>query len=259
MSNQQTRDFYETGWDLSGGVNGDTRRWGDLRPCSVDYVHRSQLRLMSCMPASGENFLDVGSGPLDDEDYRAFSKNFRKRYCVDFSQTALDRARQKLGDRGVYLRGDLLDLDLPPDHFDCVLCSDALFHVEADLQERSVRKMLTVARPGAPVVITYTNHRGLVDLVPGFRELLQVKLPHWAAHPYYHSHPQDFWRRFEGEAEVRLHPRRTLESLVHKYLVPDGEAGRELLELLYRAEEAHPDFFARYGFYYTVVLRKRGG
>jgi SAM-dependent methyltransferase len=255
--NQQTRTFYETQWELTDGINGDARRWEDLRPCAADYVHGCRLRPLVHVPPSGENFLDAGSGPIDDDDYWSFSKNFQKRYCVDFSQTALDRARQRLGDRGVYLRGDFLDVDLPPDHFDCTLCYYVLFHVSAGLQEEFVRKMLRVTRPGAPVIVTYTNHDDLLASNPELLDLLSTRLPTGTSHPYYHSHPQNFWQKFEDVADVELHPLRTLETLAHKLLVPDGQAGRDLLNLLYQAEEAHPDFFVRRGHYYTVTLRKR--
>lgn len=254
----RTREYYDTiGWKPSGKTHEDARRGEDLRPCAAQYLHHCRLRFLDHVPQEGDNMLDFGCGPISDDTYLSFSRNFKKRYCVDFSKVALEEARRRLGDRGVYLCEDLLDSDLADDFFDCSISSYSLYHVDADLQERVVRKLLRVTKPLAPVLVGYGNHSDLLSLVPSLTAYLDSRSAAQPPGPYYFSHPLAWWKKFEDAASVTMHPLRTLDHAAQAALIPDGDVGKQLLTMLHEAEERHPDFFASWGRHYLVVLRKQ--
>ena len=59
------------------------------------------------IPKKGNHFLDFASGPLQYPSTK-YSKNFKTRHCVDFSNEALKQAKNKIGIRGEYYCGDFL-------------------------------------------------------------------------------------------------------------------------------------------------------
>lgn len=96
--------FYNTvGWETLGEVTEDARRFEDLRECAKEYVSKCRLRVLRHIPNHGENILDMASGPIQYKEYLEYSRNYKKRYCVDLSSKALDDAKKKIGDRGVFL------------------------------------------------------------------------------------------------------------------------------------------------------------
>lgn len=75
---------------------------------------------------------------------------------VDLADKLLDRARRKASERGLqnieFRLGDMLDLRLPPAHFDAVVCVFGIFFVP-DMSE-AVRSLWHVLRPGGKLAIT---------------------------------------------------------------------------------------------------------
>ena len=158
----QVRDFYDsTGWQSgtagSDAVYGDAQLWEDLRPCAAAYVSACRLKLLEFLPQSGTRILDAGSGPIQYPEYLEYSRGFAQRVCVDLSQRALDEAREKLGDRGDYVRASLLELPFPDDHFDAAVSLHTIYHIERDRQEAAVWELVRVLKPGARAVVVYAN------------------------------------------------------------------------------------------------------
>lgn len=261
MTNHSTKDFYENeGWrEVGEGLYEDTRRWEDLRPCAASYVRACTRRILDHIPAAGQVLLDVGSGPVVHDEYLELSRRFVKHYCVDLSERALAAARARVGDRGVYVHGDFCAVELPDDYFDCVVCLHMLYHVRADLQEAFVRRMLHLAKPGAPVVVAYANPRDVTHLFPLLRRTLDAARPQYNSYPYYFIHPIAWWQRFADQAEVDLHPMRALNVEDARALVPDNPEGTLVFEAIRQLEETHPMLLARWGHYYIVVLRRAMG
>jgi len=83
--------FYDTiGWESEGDITQDARRFEDLREYAGEYVRKCRWRVLRHIPDTGENLLDMASGPIQYKEYLQYSKNFHKRYCVDLSSKALD-------------------------------------------------------------------------------------------------------------------------------------------------------------------------
>jgi hypothetical protein len=211
--------FYNTvGWETVDGVTEDARRWEDLRVHAAEYVSRCRLRVLRHIPDGGARFLDMGSGPIQYPEYLEFSRNFDERYCVDLSSGALEAARRKIGDHGVFLQGSFFDIPLEPDFFDCAVSLHTIYHIDRDLQEPAVRKLLEVTAPGRPVIIVYGNPGSLTSRLassPLGRLLRRIaRMPRdpedqhgeGAGGFYFHLHPLTWWDRFSDVADVQVLP-----------------------------------------------------
>ncbi len=249
-------NFYaHEGWAVNHGVTEDARRWEDLRKCAAEYVSLCRLRTLKFIPRSGDNLLDMASGPIQYPEYLEFSKNFAKRYCVDLSASALELARARIGDHGVFLQGSFFDIDFADDFFDCSISLHTIYHMEKDRQEEAVRKLVRITKVGHPVIIVYSNPSTIVSRVK--RALRFGKNPAPRGDIYFHAHPIDWWQRFNDIASVSIHPWRAFATNVQRRIVPNNALGRRMLRTLFKLEERFPAFFVNHFQYPMIVLVKK--
>lgn len=266
--------FYNTvGWKTDDEIAEDTRLFEDLREYSKDYVSKCRLRVLRHIPESGVNMLDMASGPIPYPEYIAYSRNFKKRYCVDLSSEALEMAKKKIGDHGVFLRGSFFDLPLEENFFDCAISLHTIYHMDKDRQEEAVRKLIHVTKPEKPVIILYSNpNASLAKLsyrfgtLP-FRALRKIKRMMNKSEMkikqddsmalYFYSHPNEWWNRFTDVANVKVLPWRSFSSDTQKKLIPNNKLGKKMFDVLFRLEERYPDFFAKHFQYPMIVLTKK--
>lgn len=263
---QIVREFYTSkeGWQiLEDGMTKDAKLFEDLRDCAKDYVSACRLRILNYLPEQGEYLLDAASGPIQHPEYLEYSKNFSKRYCVDISNDALEIAKRKIGtDHGEFLNVSILDLDLPNDFFDAVICLHAIFHIDENLQEKAVCNLLRMVKKDQPVVIFYTNPNcifnafGKLNFLKAFVKKLLGK-DQTGINLYYFAHPLSWWKKFEDIAEVEIYPQRTVLKKEAEFLIPNNIIGKNLLSILFRLESKYQKFFATVGTYITVVLTKK--
>ncbi len=265
--------FYDTqGWQTQGGITEDARRWEDLREYATEYVSKCRLRVLRHIPASGINLLDMASGPIQYDEYLQYSTNFSKRYCVDLSSIALEGAKQKIGDHGVFLHGSFFDIPLGEEFFDCTVSLHTIYHIDKDKQEEAVRKLISVTKPGNPVIIVYSNPHTLIGSVRSFlpvralrktRSLVtnRNKITKEYQEPtlYFYAHPLEWWNRFTDVADVQVLPWRSFSSDDQRRLVPNNQSGRIMFRCLFDLEERFPDFFARHFQFPMIILTKRYG
>ncbi len=270
MSNnaeEKISNFYSTvGWETEGETTEDAKRFEDLRECARDYVSKCRFRVLRHIPNNGESILDMASGPIQYKEYLEFSKHYKKRYCVDLSSQALDQAKKKIEDHGVYLCGSFFDIDLEVDFFDCAISLHTIYHMDKDKQEDAVRKLITVTKPGRPVIIVYANPHTLISymvlLLRPFRKLLKRlrnigKDKELEVDFYFFAHPIGWWNRFRDVADIQILPWRSLASGHQKLLVPDNKFGGKVFDFLFRMEEKFPKFFVRYFQYPMIILTKK--
>ncbi|MFL5958806.1 MAG: class I SAM-dependent methyltransferase [Gaiellaceae bacterium] len=251
----QIRDFYdERGWE-SGAANetADARLWEDLRPCAAAYVSACRRKVLDFLPGGGERILDAGSGPIQYPEYLEYSNGFAKRVCVDLSQRALDQARAKLGDRGDYVRASLLELPFPDDHFDATVSLHTIYHIESEQQEKAVRELVRVLRPGATAVVVYANPNRLAARL--MRLARRTRSPE-AAPIYFFAHPLSWWQRFSDGAAVEIVPWRSLNANESRKLIPDNRLGAAAFRALLAFERAFPRLATSWGCYPMIVLTK---
>jgi len=254
-------DYYkDKGWETNGEFTGDAIKAEDLRENSQEYVSKCRMRTFEHIPESGKYILDMASGPVQYPEYLEFSKNFEKRYCVDFSEKALEDAKEKLGDRGEYLCGNFFDLEIEDSFFDCSISLHTIYHMDKDKQAEAVRKLIRVTKPGKPIVIVYSNPNTFTSLITPLKLLrtvknLIVKRPEQGI--YFFSHPNKWWNQFSDEAEVKYYPWRSFGSHYQKKLIPNNPMGKSLLKKLFALEEKYPKFFVNNFQYPMIVLTKK--
>ncbi len=254
--------FYNTvGWETVDGLSVDAIMFEDLRTHSEKYVHKCRERVLRFIPEHGVNMLDMASGPIEFQDYVNYSKNFEKRYCVDLSSTALEMAKGRIGDHGVFLHGSFFDIPLQENFFDCALSVHTIYHMDKDKQEVAVRKLLHVTKPGKPVIIVYSNPTVLF-ITPAqrlFKKIKRIfKKSNEQENPLYlHMNPIQWWNRFSDIADVKTFPSRSFNANIHKRLIPDNKLGGMMLDMLFRLEELFPKFFAKHFQSPIIVLTKK--
>ncbi|MDH5218721.1 MAG: class I SAM-dependent methyltransferase [Gammaproteobacteria bacterium] len=270
MSNEaenKVSNFYNTvGWEENNNVTEDANRWEDLRKCAEKYVSKCRLRLLKHIPLSGKNIIDMASGPIQYPEYLEYSKNFNKRYCVDLSDFALEKAKEKIQDHGVFLCGSFFDLDFEQDFFDCALSLHTIYHMEKTQQEKAVRKLIHITKPGKPVIIIYSNPRTLLNriltpirhLSKSMRRLRPSKHNTPQDHDlYFYAHPIQWWDKFANVATVQIRPWRSFAANQQKLLFPNNRIGQVLFDILYYLEEKFPVFFYKNFQYPMIILTKK--
>ena len=252
----QLRKFYDTtGWKpAASGETIDAALWEDLRPCAADYVSNCRKRILNYLPRTGDRFLDAASGPIQYPEYLEYSAGFAKRVCVDISKVALEEAQRKLGNRGETVCASILDLPFAESSFDAVLSLHTIYHIAAEDQERAVRQLIRVAKPGVDIVVVYSNP----DRLSMRMRRLFGKAPVPQGPIYFHAYPLEWWSRFSDQAEVSIHPWRFLTAGESRRLVPAGALGRFLFGMLRRVEDWLPGFSVLFGAYPLIVLKKTG-
>ena len=93
--NKVSKFYNQVGWETNKGITEDARRFEDLRQCAEDYISKCRLRVLRHIPDNGDKIIDMASGPIQYKEYLEYSRNFRKRYCVDLSSSALTDAKKK--------------------------------------------------------------------------------------------------------------------------------------------------------------------
>jgi ubiquinone/menaquinone biosynthesis C-methylase UbiE len=255
---ENVRQFYDKkGWNTDqAGTTKDAELWEDLRECAADYVRLCRLKLLKHLPKTGDLFLDAASGPIQYPEYLEYSAGFTKRVCVDLSQTALDQAKQKLGDRGEYVCTSILDLPFPKDSFDAVTSLHTIYHINKDQQEAAVRQLIRVTKPGKKVIIIYANPDRLMARLK--RLVVKTKAAPETGVIYYYPHPLSWWQRFSDQCNVEVLPWRTLTALDSKLFIPGAAwLGKQVLRSVLALEERFPGLATRFGAYPMVLLTKK--
>jgi SAM-dependent methyltransferase len=260
-------NYYNTsGWKTNDGITNDARTFEDLREAAREYVSKCRFRVLTYIPDSGENILDMASGPIQYDEYLEYSRHFKKRYCIDLSQQALDQAKSKIGDHGVYICGSFLSVPLEKDFFDCTISLHTIYHIDKNKQEYAVRKLIEVTKPGKNIIIVYSNPHSVVQffLIP----LLALKKIYIfvcnrmiqktaESELYFFAHSLTWWSRFLDCTSVKIVPWRSFPSEVQKRIIPNNNIGKKIFEILFKMEERYPDIFVHLFQYPMIILTKK--
>ena len=116
------KQFYNhEGWKNISNRTTDANLFEDLRPVAKKYVSKCRLRVLNEIPQKGgKNFLDFASGPIQYKEYLKYSKKYKYRHCVDFSEDAIKIAKKKLKKHGKYYCDDFNKIRFKKDFFDCI-------------------------------------------------------------------------------------------------------------------------------------------
>lgn len=275
---QQVREFYDhIGWSQTGEGLYQNARYEDLRPVTVEYVHKCHLRVKRHIAPAGDLFLDAGSGPVQYPEYVTYSENYKHRVCADLSMTALKEARQRLGERGLYVVMDVANLPFKSDAFDAVVSLHTIHHLPISEHKRAYAGLYRVLKPSrSAVVVNGWDYPTLMKITGFFVRPLRVikslltrgKLPNFVKKNKGRSidrHTGTYvekidanWLRQElaDVTPIEIYVWRSLSTRFSRMLVHPWLGGKYLLRLVYWLEEKFPRFFGENGQYPMIVFRK---
>lgn len=265
------RRFYDDfGWKQQDGVFKDAQLYEDLRAVSERYRHRANERVAERLPASGHYLLDVASGPIQYDDYAAFSERFEVRLCVDLSIAALRQARERLGDRGVYILGDITNLPIADSAMDAFVSLHTIYHVPAAEQRRAFLELHRVLRPGGRGVVVYSwgdtaairvaeaPIRAAKAALAPWRGMVEQKRATGDAVPplYFAPYAYRWFAEQHWPFAYRIASWRSLSVRMLKRYVPDSHVGERVLKAVAALEDRFPAELGRLGQYPLIEISK---
>lgn len=246
-------NFYnKKGWKSKNNITLDSDLFEDNRRIAKDYIKKCRLKIINHIPKKGKNFLDFASGPIQYKEYLKYSNNFKYRHCVDFSKQAINIAKIKLKKKGKYYAKDFMKIKFKDNFFDCTLSMHTIYHMNKDLQEEAVRKLLKVTKPNKPVIIVYSNPYPLIKKIYS----IFIK-PKKNKSLYFYCHPLDWWKRFENTAKIDFYCWRSFSSQHQKILFPNNFIGNLLFKITFYLENKFISFFSKNFQYPLIILKKK--
>ena len=172
-------------------------------------------------------------------------------------------AKRKLGDHGEYLHGSFFDIDLPEESFDCAITLHCIYHMDFNEQETAIRKLLSLLKPGVPLIVVYSNpysfeqiiFKPIKNIIKFFLIFKQRK--HNKREFYFKPHSLFWWNRFSDESIVKINPWRTFSARMQKIAFPNNYIGKNMFKVLFNLEENFPKFFVFFGTYPIITLTKK--
>lgn len=265
-ANDIVREFYEEiGWDRGDdGLHAETRAFVDNRAAPAAYTRRCIRRLGRYFKGGGTYLLDAGCGSIPHEALIPYSDPFERRICLDLSARGLQQAAEKLGDKGIYLQGDITNIPLQDNSMDAITCNHVIYQLPtAEMQIQALHELWRVLKPGgvAVVVSWFENSRlgWRLSRIAGFlgmnnREHVR---PGADGGPPIHVTQDPEW--FEGRQwpfELRYDSFRLVDNGFMQRHVTDDIRGSIFLWGLYGLQCAAPAYCGRRGIIPAVVFRK---
>ncbi|MGB8984961.1 MAG: class I SAM-dependent methyltransferase [Anaerolineales bacterium] len=265
------REFYDQiGWSQAGDGLYQNARYEDLRPVSRAYIHKCHLRVKRHLAPRGEVLLDAGSGPVQWPEYLTYSENYRYRLCADISITALKEARNKLGEKGLFVVADIADLPFKPEVFDGAVSMHTIHHLPLSEHKRAYLELHRVLKTGRSAVVVNGWHNPLLmRMAEPFIRLGRLlsgrsakRKKNWSAEEdqagTFVAKMTPGWLKNElnGALNFEILPWRSLSPRFMRWFVRPQLGGKTYLRLIFWLEERFPRFFGEYGQYPLIVIRK---
>jgi len=157
---KNVREFYDrVGWQMVNGDFYQNAEYEDLRPVSHEYIHRCHMRINRHIAKEGEYLLDAGSGPVQYPEYLTYSEGYKARVCMDISIVALQEARKRIGEKGLYIVADIAHLPFKPDVFDGIVSLHTIHHVPMEDKLPAYEELYRTLKPGQTMAVVngWTN------------------------------------------------------------------------------------------------------
>jgi hypothetical protein len=283
---QEVREFYnQVGWrEVSEGVYQNAR-YEDLRPVSRVYIERGHMRVARVLHPQGRYLLDAGSGPIQYPAYLEYSRGYERRVCADISIVALQEARRRIGQHGMFVVADIANLPFKAEAFDGIVSLHTIHHLPIPEHKQAYQELFRVlAHQRTAVVVNGWDSRlmamfkGPIRWVEGLYAWKQRKSgsspgyltgngrekdaseevkpaqPHGT---FVNKHDARWLNDQIGQlmpVEVRVW--RSVSVRFLRTFMHDGKGGRAILRLLAWLEDRFPRFFGEVGQYPLIVIRK---
>jgi ubiquinone/menaquinone biosynthesis C-methylase UbiE len=246
--------FYnEGGWSKGKKNTKDAELFEDLRAVAREYVTHCRKKINNYIAKKGSHILDFASGPIQYKEYLEYSKNFTTRHCVDFSKEAIKQAKKQLGRGGKYYCYDFEKIKFKKNFFDTIISLHTLYHINKNKQADVVKKLISLSKKNAPIVIVYSNPETIINKIKNIF-LIESEKKHNDL--YFFCHKNEWWNQFSNLAYVKLYPWRSFASQHQKLLFPNNFIGLYMFKILIILEKKFPNFFTKYFQYPVIVLKK---
>jgi len=270
---QQVQDFYNrVGWQQVSEGAYQNATYEDLRPVAHEYIHRCHLRVARHLSPAGNMMLDAGSGPIQYPEYLEYSRGYQHRVCLDISSVALQEARQRIGEHGLFVVGDIANLPFKADAFDGLVSLHTIHHLPVDEHAQAYLELQRVLVPEKSGVVVNGWDLPPLTMLQNFLirlvEVLRRKPPSSKQQVAATSQKSDrgtfvrkhtpIWLQKEVGAyiPVEIWCWRSLSVRFMRTFIHARLGGRFWLRLLYWFEERFPHFFGKNGQYPLIVVRK---
>lgn len=282
----RVREFYDSvGWKQIGEGVYQNARYEDLRPVSREYIHRCHLRVARFLPRSGKLILDAGCGPIQYPEYLEYSRGFQYRVCLDISLRALREARDRIGDHGLYVIGDIAHLPFKEAAFEGVVSLHTIHHLPPQEHGDAFWEFFRTLKSNGKTVVVYTWGEDAplmrffqrptawtTRFIQAFRRRIctvnKVQRPSPQANSevadllqrpgtFTTKHDYQWVKKNLGALpglEVRVW--RSVSTAFLRAFAHDRFFGRSFLRMLYWLEERAPHFLGRIGQYPLIRFNK---
>jgi len=278
---QQVSNFYnEIGWKMENDGFYQNARYEDLRPVAREYIHKCHLRVNRYLKPTGKYLLDAGSGPVQWPEYLTYSKGYKYRVCLDISIVALEEARHRLGDKGLYVVSDVANLPFKADVFDGLVSLHTLHHIPPAEQPDAYAGFARVLKPDctgavvnawtAPALMARMKRLiAMMDRLNGilsrFKRRREIMLPEAAQKPAakkptgtftQHITPEWLKAQLDGRVNYQIKVWRSASVRFMRSVIQPWLFGKLWLRWLYRQEEKNPEYYGENGQYPLIVISK---
>ncbi|MBN2046828.1 MAG: class I SAM-dependent methyltransferase [Anaerolineaceae bacterium] len=277
------RHFYDQiGWKMESDGFYQNARYEDLRSVSHEYIHKCHLRVNRHLRPTGRFLLDAGSGPVQYPEYLTYSEGYDYRVCADLSIVALQEARSRVGERGLYVVADVANLPFSDDAFDGAVSLHTIHHVPAEEKRNAYLEIHRVICPGAAAVVVngWTHPVMMLRWMPVVKlvERIGKRIAIWrgkeapvskkntaAAEPqetqptgtYIHKMSvETLHEMLDGEVTFDILVWRSVSVRFLRAMIHQATLGKLFLRMLFQLEEQFPRFYGTRGQYPLIVMRK---
>jgi len=242
------------------------------------------MRVKRHLAPTGKYLLDAGSGPVQYDEYLTYSEGYQYRVCMDLSFVALQEARKRLGEKGIYIIADIANLPFAADTFDGIVSLHTIHHVPIDEKVDVYKGLHRCLKPGRTLVTVDGWSEVPLGSVMAFMMRVANRMRRWtgkeappmpnevsalqtdAAEENSSHEPVGtfvlktsakwFHRVMEGQLPYEIRVWRSVSVKFLRSVIQPEWAGRFWLKVLYQLEEWFPHFFGEKGQYPLIIISK---
>ncbi len=254
---ERTRAFYDNeGWVAGDdGVTGEDAYFRNTAPERAAYDEKCDRKARDLLSGFSGELLIAGPGDFP-KSHALASEPFDAVHCVDISEQSLSICRRRLGDKGRYKCGSLLDLPAANESVDAALCAHVLFHIDKDDQARAVSELIRAVKPSGRVVFVYMNPNAPLMLIQRFLKFFGVHKMLKADKLYCFAHPPRWWETAAKGCAVTIHPYNIMSRNQTRALLPIPALRRRVFSWASKYEDRNPRMAARLWSYIAVEINK---